>query len=237
MERLRRRIDSIVEDKQTAEALKPYYRFMCKRPCSNDDYLPTFNRPNVTLVDVSRAQGRRTHDRERASSPTASSTRSIASSSRAASRSRPRSAAGWGIDAIEGRNGLSLYDHWADGYKTFHGMTSHGFPNQFFTGFTQGGVQREHHRDVRAAGQAHRLHHQRSAEARRHDRGAHPGSGGPLGQDDPRHDDSPDFLEHCTPGYYNNEGGGAEASGRPSASPTASASTHSRSCCRMARQG
>ena len=53
MERLRRRIADIVEDPETAEALKPYYRFMCKRPCSSDDYLPAFNRPNVTLVDVS----------------------------------------------------------------------------------------------------------------------------------------------------------------------------------------
>ena len=33
MERLRRRVDEIVEDPDTAEALKPYYRFMCKRPC------------------------------------------------------------------------------------------------------------------------------------------------------------------------------------------------------------
>ena len=48
---------SIVDDPETAEALKPYYRFMCKRPCSNDEYLPTFNRPNVTLVDVSESKG------------------------------------------------------------------------------------------------------------------------------------------------------------------------------------
>ena len=40
-----------------AEALKPYYRFMCKRPCSNDEYLPTFNRQNVTLVDVAESKG------------------------------------------------------------------------------------------------------------------------------------------------------------------------------------
>ena len=57
MERLRRRIGSLVDDPDTAEALKPYYRFLCKRPCSNDDYLPTFNRPNVTLVDVSESKG------------------------------------------------------------------------------------------------------------------------------------------------------------------------------------
>jgi cyclohexanone monooxygenase len=36
----------------------------------------------------------------------------------------------WGIDVVEGRNGQSIYDHWANGYRTFHGMTSHGFPNQ-----------------------------------------------------------------------------------------------------------
>jgi hypothetical protein len=45
-----------------------------------------------------------------------------------------------GIDPITGRNGLSLYDHWANGYRTFHGMMSHGFPNQFFTGCTEAGV-------------------------------------------------------------------------------------------------
>src|SRR5690606_11839085 len=57
MERLRRRIDAIVEDPETAEKLKPYYRFLCKRPLSNDEYLPSFNRPNVTLVDVSESKG------------------------------------------------------------------------------------------------------------------------------------------------------------------------------------
>ncbi|MFD1958613.1 hypothetical protein ACFSHP_04945 [Novosphingobium panipatense] len=53
MERLRRRVDSIVEDKGTAEILKPWFRFMCKRPLSNNDYYPTFNRDNVKVIDVS----------------------------------------------------------------------------------------------------------------------------------------------------------------------------------------
>ena len=52
MEQIRRRIESIVDDPDTAEALKPYYRQFCKRPCFHDDYLATFNRPNVTLVDT-----------------------------------------------------------------------------------------------------------------------------------------------------------------------------------------
>src|ERR1700721_804550 len=52
MMRIHSRIDEIVEDPATAEALKPWYMFMCKRPCFADDYLPTYNRPNVTLVDT-----------------------------------------------------------------------------------------------------------------------------------------------------------------------------------------
>ena len=51
MEEHRARIDEIVTDPAVAEVLKPYYRYLCKRPCFHDEYLPVFNRPNVTLVD------------------------------------------------------------------------------------------------------------------------------------------------------------------------------------------
>ena len=37
MERFRRRIDAIVADQATAEALKPWFRFHCKRPLSSED--------------------------------------------------------------------------------------------------------------------------------------------------------------------------------------------------------
>ena len=87
MQRHARRVDAVVEDQETAEALKPYYRFLCKRPCFNDEYLPTFNRANVTLVDVSDARASSVSLRKE-SSPTASNTRSTASSLPAASRSR-----------------------------------------------------------------------------------------------------------------------------------------------------
>lgn len=52
MEQIRSRVESIVADKATAEALKPYYRQFCKRSCFRDDYLATFNRPDVTLVNT-----------------------------------------------------------------------------------------------------------------------------------------------------------------------------------------
>ena len=52
MEQIRDRVDTIVNDPNTAEALKPYYRQFCKRPCFHDGYLATFNRPSVTLVNT-----------------------------------------------------------------------------------------------------------------------------------------------------------------------------------------
>src|SRR6185312_6948355 len=52
MEEIRARVDSIVTDRATAEALKPWYGYYCKRPCFHDEYLHAFNRDNVTLVDT-----------------------------------------------------------------------------------------------------------------------------------------------------------------------------------------
>lgn len=52
MESIRARVDSIVKDPATAQSLKPWYNPFCKRTCFHDEYLQTFNRPNVTLVDT-----------------------------------------------------------------------------------------------------------------------------------------------------------------------------------------
>ena len=52
MEQVRARVDAIVKDPKTAAALKPYYPYGCKRPTFHDEYLPTFNQPNVHLVDT-----------------------------------------------------------------------------------------------------------------------------------------------------------------------------------------
>jgi cation diffusion facilitator CzcD-associated flavoprotein CzcO len=139
MERLRRRVDSMVGDKETAEALKPWYRFFCKRPCSNNEYYPTFNRPNVKLIDVSTTKGveRITEKGFLVCGVEYEIDCMILASGFEVSSDLDRR---WGIEVIEGRNGVSIYDHWADGCRTLHGMMSHGFPNQFFTGLNQGGL-------------------------------------------------------------------------------------------------
>jgi cyclohexanone monooxygenase len=219
MERLRRRIDSIVEDPVTAETLKPYYRFMCKRPCSNDDYLPTFNRPNVTLVDVSESKGfeRLTETGIVAGGVEYDVDCVIYASGFEISTEISRR---YGISTIQGRDGLSLYSHWAKGFQTLPGMTSHGFPNQFFTGFTQAGVGANNTAMYDQQG-THIAYVISEALAR----GAVTVEPSRDAQDDwvriTRETAPPagDFAAECTPGYYNNKGGGAEGIRSPLGEP------------------
>ncbi|BCI55150.1 monooxygenase [Mycolicibacterium litorale] len=208
MERLRRRIDALVADPQTAEALKPYYRFLCKRPLSNDEYLPAFNRPNVTLVDVSDSKG---VEKVTAKGLVAGGVEYevdciIYASGFEITTDISRR---YSIDAIEGRDGLSLYDYWRDGYKTLHGLTSRGFPNQFFTGFTQVGISANIAANYELQGE-----HIAYVIAEALARGAEVVEPTQDAQDawcrtirETAVDNSA-FDASCTPGYYNNEGGG-----------------------------
>jgi cyclohexanone monooxygenase len=139
MDRLRRRVEGIVEDKDTAEALKPYYNFNCKRPLSHNEFYATFNRPNVKLLDVSATRGL---ERMTKTGIVAGGVEHevdcviFASGFEVTSPLKQR----WAIEPFTGRDGLSIYDHWDDGYKTFHGVATHGFPNFFIVAFTQAGL-------------------------------------------------------------------------------------------------
>jgi cation diffusion facilitator CzcD-associated flavoprotein CzcO len=134
MNQVRGRVDQIVKDPATAAALKPWYRQFCKRPCFHDEYLDTFNRPNVHLVDTNG------HGVERLTE------RGVVANGREYELDCLIFATGFevgtsytrraGYDII-GRGGVTLSDHWADGLRTLHGLTTHGFPNCFFLGFTQ----------------------------------------------------------------------------------------------------
>lgn len=208
MERLRRRIADIVEDPDTAEALKPYYRFLCKRPCSSDEYLPTFNNPNVTLIDVSESKGveRLTENGIVANGVEYEVDCVIFASGFEISTEISRR---YAMEAIEGRGGLSLFDHWRDSYKTLHGMTTRGFPNQFHTGFLQGGVSAN--TTAMFEQQAEHIAYIISEAIKR---GATTVEPSQQGQDNwvstirELAIDNSAFEVSCTPGYYNNEGGG-----------------------------
>ncbi|MDA8043932.1 MAG: NAD(P)/FAD-dependent oxidoreductase [Actinomycetota bacterium] len=128
MEQHRRRIDQIVEDPEVAEILKPYYRYLCKRPCFHDEYLPAFNRANLTLVDCPAGIERVTEE-------------GLVCNGRAFSLDCIVYATGFEPEVtpfprraghdIVGRRGVRLADKWADGPATFHGMMTSGFPNMF----------------------------------------------------------------------------------------------------------
>ncbi|MBL7488821.1 NAD(P)/FAD-dependent oxidoreductase [Frankia sp. AgB1.9] len=206
MERLRQRISSVVEDEKTAEVLKPNYRFLCKRPCFNDEYLPTFNRPNVTLIDVADTRG---VERITAKGIIAQGVEHevdciVFASGFEITTDLDRRL---GIQPFVGRDGLSLYDHWAKGYRTLHGTMSHGFPNQFFTGYIQGGIT--------AAVPAmfeQQATHIAYIIAETLARGASTVEPTEEAQDQwvatirATEIDNTNFARECTPGYYNNEG-------------------------------
>jgi len=142
MNEVRARVDSIVEDKATAESLKPWYRQFCKRPTFNDDYLPTFNRPNVTLVDtLGRGVDRVTENGLVFDGVEYPVDCIIFATGFEVGTAYTRRA---GFEIV-GRGGKTLTQHWDGGMRTLHGFYSHGFPNCFHLGITQNGFTANFH--------------------------------------------------------------------------------------------
>ncbi len=135
MMRIHKRIEEIVEDKATAEALKPWYMFMCKRPCFDNDYLPTFNRPNVHLVD--------THGK----GITEINEKGPVFEGKQYELDVLIYATGFEVqktgiyNEIRGKGGLELNDKYKDGMRTLVGIHSHGYPNLFIMGGYQSSFQ------------------------------------------------------------------------------------------------
>jgi len=204
METIRRRAQEIVDDPEVAEALKPYYRQFCKRPCFHDEYLPTFNRPNVHLVDT---QGEGVQEFTEtgliANGEHYELDVIIFATGFEVGTSYTRRA---GYDIV-GRNGEKLSEKWAHGLRTLHGLQTTGFPNAFFMGFTQGAVtvnvpQTLNEQAVQIAYILDKVREQGGATVEATAEGeqawvdemlskAHYGA---------------KFRAQCTPGYYNNEG-------------------------------
>lgn len=136
MEEIRGRIDALVDDPATAEALKPWYGYYCKRPCFHDEYLQAFNRDNVTLVDT---KGRGVEQITRTGAVVDGVEYPLdclvfATGFEVGTDYCRRT----GFEVI-GRDGVTLTDKWADGVRTFHGLHTHGFPNCFIESIAQSG--------------------------------------------------------------------------------------------------
>jgi cyclohexanone monooxygenase len=123
---VKEKIHHIVKDPSVAALLTPEHIYACKRPCLDTNYFETYNRPNVTLVDIRHTgiervtpQGLRANGTEYALDCLVFAT---------------------GFDAmtgsinninIRGKGNVALTDKWADGPRSYLGLSSAGFPNLF----------------------------------------------------------------------------------------------------------
>jgi cyclohexanone monooxygenase len=203
MRDIHRRIEQIVTDSATAEALKPWFGFICKRPTFNDEYLAAFNNPSVTLVSAPGGI-----DAITPSGLIANGTHyeldciifatGFETGSGAADR--------YGYDVV-GRDGLSMGEHFRDGTKTLHGFYTRGFPNFLELGLSQNAyvVNYSYMLDRKARHAARMV-----AYATQH----HVGT---IEPDQSAQDQWVDttrtsglarlfYLATCTPGYYNGQG-------------------------------
>lgn len=158
MEEIRARVEAQVDDPELAEKLKPYYKMFCKRPTCSDIYLPTFNRPNVELVDTDgKGVEQITENGLVVNGKEYPVDCIIFSTGFEVGTSYTRRA---GYDPA-GRDGLSLSEHWRAGTRTLHSVSSHGFPNLFIMHGSQGGQTANfpHMLDEIAVHQAHIIAH------------------------------------------------------------------------------
>ena len=135
MEEIRARVDQIVRDPATAEALKPWYRQLCKRPCFHDEYLQTYNRPNVHLVDTDGKGVEAIDETGVWVNGTHYDLDCIVFASGFEVGTTYARRAGF---ETYGRDGVALGDYWAEGMRTQHGIHVHGFPNLFVVAPNQG---------------------------------------------------------------------------------------------------
>ncbi|HUI28471.1 MAG TPA: NAD(P)/FAD-dependent oxidoreductase [Candidatus Kryptonia bacterium] len=212
MEQIRARVDSIIKDRDTAESLKPYYRQFCKRPCFHDEYLDTFNRPNVTLVDtMGRGVDRITKKGVVFAGVEYELDCLIYATGFEVGTDYSRRA-GY---QMYGRNGMTLTEKWKNGVATLHGMFTRGFPNCFIMGPQQTGftVNYPHMLNEQSKHIAYIVRHAadnnvRTVEVTQEAEAEWVATIIRLAVL------ARQFLEDCTPGYYNNEGKPGERSGQ-----------------------
>ena len=204
MEELRERVDALVDDADTAALLKPWYRRLCKRPCFHDEYLQTYNRDNVTLVDT---DGKGVE---------AISANAIIANGRSYEVDCIVFATGFDFFndferrarcEVTGVAGQDLNAKWAEGIESLHGMQTSGFPNWFVLGNLQ---------STATVSWTHTLQEQARHIAyiigQVRERGAESVDVSPqaeaawvetiLGRDT----SSRELFDQCTPSYYNLEG-------------------------------
>jgi cation diffusion facilitator CzcD-associated flavoprotein CzcO len=128
MDAHRRRVEKLVADPVKAEILKPFYRYLCKRPCFHDEYLQALNNSNVTLIDCPAGIERITEK-----GPVIDGQQYEVDCLIYGTGFEPELTPlhrRVGHDIV-GRGGVTLAEKWAGGAASLFGMMSRGFPNMF----------------------------------------------------------------------------------------------------------
>ncbi|WP_435273519.1 flavin-containing monooxygenase [Streptomyces parvulus] len=223
MNAIRARVEHVVADADTAERLKPWYRYACKRPTFSDAYLQAFNRDNVTLVDTAD-----THGIERMTEHgvvVGDTEYQLDCLVFATGFSVGVSGVHSGKLSVSGRDGVRLLDALKQrGPRSLHGLTRNGFPNLIQLGAAQSAssVNFTHVLDEHAVHAAALV---AAAEARgavvEPSREAEDAWLAVLSDGAPDHEW---FHAECTPGYNNGEGRGRPNG--PTAYPHGAAAFH-----------
>ena len=204
MEQVRARADKVVKDKKTAESLKPYYNQFCKRPCFHDEYLDTFNRPNVELIDTDGKGLEEISEKGIVFNGKEYEVDCIIFATGFEVGTEYSRRAGYQIHGVDGK---TVTQKWQNGLATFHGMHSRGFPNAFFFGPAQSGFTATYtySLDEQSIHLAYILQ-------KIIDKGATRVEASQEAEEQwiqtiiEKARLTADFQENCTPGYYNNEG-------------------------------
>ena len=203
MNSIRDRVANTVTNPAVADKLKPWYRQWCKRPTFNDEFLPTFNRDNVTLVDTEGKGVERVTETGVVVNGVeyALDCLIFATGFEVGTAYTRRSEF-----EVYGRSGQSLSEYWRDGMRTFHGFHSHGFPNCYHMGLTQTGLAPNftYMLDRQATHLAYIIKETQVRAKQTVEATAE-------AEDDwletvHKPNFMSDYLAQCTPGYYNAEG-------------------------------
>lgn len=204
MDSIRKRCDEVVEDPKTAAGLKPWYRQLCKRPCFHDEYLKTFNRPNVHLVHTEGKGVERITETGIVANGEHYEVDCIIYST--------GFEVGTGYErrsnfSMKGKNGITIADSWADGPRTLHGFHCPGFPNMFLISTLQSGFAANFTHMLIRQGQwvaeMAKTCKERGIKTIEANMDAAEDWTNTIVQDQWM---SATFQQECTPGYYNLEG-------------------------------
>lgn len=206
MEKIRNLTSDILDDQETAENLKPYYRWLCKRPCFNDDYLKTYNLPNAHLIDTNGKGVTRITPNGVVANDIEYEVDCIIFATGFEVGTDYSRRAGY---SIHGRGGLNIEEKFSmtKGYESLFGMHAKEFPNSFFFGIGQTGFSSTYTYalDEQAIQLSYLLSRAREMGAKT------------IEPTQEAVDEwvqtiiekarvSKEFQENCTPGYYNLEG-------------------------------